>query len=50
LIKNTKAQSRAYKLEMNYIKKAKQSLAGLPKNKWNKVLEDLTDYLVKRSS
>ena len=48
LIKKTKAQEKAYKLEMNYIKKAKQSLAKLPKNKWNKILVDLTDYLVKR--
>ena len=48
LIKNTKAFERAVKLEMSYVRKAKNSLAKLPKNKWNKALEDLTDYLVKR--
>ncbi len=48
LIKKTSAQSDAYKLEMNYIKKAKQSLANLPKNKWNDILNELTDYLVER--
>lgn len=48
LIKKTKALEKAYKLEMKYIKKAKQSLERLPNNKWNKVLENLTDYLVKR--
>ncbi len=48
LIKKTNAQNRAYKLEMSYIKKAKQGLASLPKNKWNNILEELTDYLVKR--
>lgn len=50
LIKKTNAQSRAYKLEINYIKKAKQNLASLPKNKWNNILNDLTDYLVERKA
>ncbi len=50
LIKKTNAQSRAYKLEINYVKKAKQSLARLPKNKWNDILSELTDYLVERKA
>lgn len=49
LIGKTKAQEKAIDLEMKYVKKAKLSLAKLPQNEWNKVLGELTDYLVNRN-
>lgn len=48
LIKKTKVREKAIKLEMNFTKKAEQSLAVLPQNKWNKVLQELTKFLVTR--
>jgi len=49
LIKKTKAREKAYQLEMKFITKAKKSLNSLPKNKYNKYLQELTDLLVGRS-
>ena len=50
LIKKTEALDNAHKLGIKYIRKAKLSLAKLPQNKWNKLLGELSDYLVKRNS
>jgi geranylgeranyl diphosphate synthase type I len=50
LIKNTAARERARKLEKSFIRKTKRGLAKLPRNRWNKTLEDLIDYLSDRSS
>ncbi len=48
LINKTNAQKRAKKLEMNYINKAKKHLALLPQNQWNKILNELVDFLAAR--
>jgi geranylgeranyl diphosphate synthase type I len=50
LIDKTGAFKKAQKLEIGYIKKAKKNLSALPQNKWNKILEELVDYLADRKT
>jgi len=49
ILKETKAREKAYLLGEKYIKKAKESLKILPKNKWNKVLSDIADFVIERN-
>ena len=49
LINKTKAKERAFILEKKYVKKAKANLERLPKNKWNKFLVNLVDFVVERN-
>jgi len=49
LIKETKAKERAYLLGENYIKRAKENLRFLPKNKWSKILNDIADFVIERN-
>jgi len=48
LIKATKALEKADKLKKNYFEKAKKNLKALPKNKWNKHLEKLAQFVIER--
>jgi len=48
IIKKTKAKEKALKLGRKLIAKAKRNLNSLPKNKWNRVLEDIADFTIER--
>ncbi len=48
LIKKTKSYQLAYHLAESFAEKAKENLKDLPKNKWNKILEGLADFVVQR--
>ncbi len=50
LIKRTKAKEKAINYGGMFIKKARASLKGLPKNRWNKLLADLCDMIVEREN
>jgi len=50
LIKKTNAAEKAWKLEINFINKAKRDLAKLPQNKWNKILGELINFLASRKT
>jgi geranylgeranyl diphosphate synthase type I len=49
LINKTKAREKAYLLEKQYIQKAKQGLIYLPENKWNSMLCNIADFVIKRN-
>lgn len=48
LIQKTNALKKSFELGEEFIKKAKQSLKLLPQNQWNKILENLTDFVIER--
>ena len=48
LIKKTNSYQKTCHLAESFVKKAKESLELLPKNKWNKILENLADFVVQR--
>jgi len=48
LIKKTRAYEKAYDLAREFTAKAKKQLKLLPKNKWNKALEALADFVIQR--
>ena len=48
LIKKTKAQEKSFLLAEKYLKKAKQNLKKLPNNKWNKLLDEMLLFAIKR--
>ena len=48
LIKKTKGFLKATDIKVNFIKKAKKSLALLPKNKWNDFLTTLAEFVIER--
>jgi len=48
IIKETKAREKAISLGEKYIQKAKENLNFLPKNKWNKILFNIADFILKR--
>jgi len=48
LIKKTNSYQETCHLAENFVKKAKESLKLLPKNKWNKILENLADFVIQR--
>jgi geranylgeranyl diphosphate synthase type I len=48
LIKKTRACEKACSLAEEFSAKAKEQLKLLPKNKWNKALESLADFVVQR--
>ena len=47
-IKKTNSYEKASLLGKHFSEKAKQSLKSLPENKWNKVLRDLSDFVLER--
>jgi len=49
IIKETKAKEKASSLGKKYIQKAKNNLELLPKNKWSKILNDITDFVIERN-
>ncbi len=49
LIKKTNAYQRAFFLGTKYIQRTKKSLDCLPKNKWNKILSEIADFVIKRN-
>jgi geranylgeranyl diphosphate synthase type I len=49
LISNTKAKEKGYLLGEKYVQKAKQNLVRLPKNKWNNMLQNIADFVIKRN-
>ena len=49
LIKKTSSREQADCLAQNFAEKAKEILGKLPKNKWNKLLEDLVTFSVYRN-
>lgn len=50
LIKKTDAFQKSCNLAEDFGKKAKESLKVLPQNKWNKILENLVDFVVWRDN
>ncbi len=48
LIKKTESYQKVYHLGESFVKKAKENLKVLPKNKWNRILEGLGDFVVQR--
>lgn len=48
LIKKTKAKEKAEAYCQKFVGNAKENLKLLPRNKWNNILGDIVDYLVKR--
>ncbi|MFC1789791.1 polyprenyl synthetase family protein [Patescibacteria group bacterium] len=48
LIKKTNAVENSYQYGKKYIDKAKKNLKKLPKNKWNKVLDQFADFVIER--
>ncbi|MCL5094007.1 MAG: polyprenyl synthetase family protein [Patescibacteria group bacterium] len=48
LIQKTSAREQALSLAQEYNKKAKVYLKDLPQNEWNNVLEEITDFVIKR--
>jgi len=48
LIKKTNSYQETCHLADSFVKKAKESLKLLPKNKWNKMLENLADFVIQR--
>jgi len=48
LIKKTNSYQETCHLAESFAKKAKESLKLLPKNKWNKILENLADFVIQR--
>jgi len=48
LISQTHSRVKAYSLEEKFIKKAKENLNFLPKNKWNNLLEEIADFIIAR--
>ncbi len=48
LIKETNSYSKAGALTEKFVEKAKANLKNLPQNKWNKVLENLVDFVAQR--
>jgi len=48
LIRKTDIHQKAYQLGRQFAKEAKKSLSLLPQNKWNKILNDLVDYVLTR--
>jgi len=49
LINKTKAKKKSLLLGVEYIKKAKENLGRLPKNKWHKFLIELADSVIERN-
>ena len=49
LIAKTKAKEKSSLLAKKYIQKAKQSLKCLPQNKWNNMLNNIADFVIKRN-
>lgn len=48
LIRKTDSYQKAYQLGKDFIKKAKDNLNFLPKNKWNDILKKFADFTMKR--
>ena len=48
MIKETGAKEKATKLGEEYVKRAKEHLRNLPRNKWTRLLEDIGDFVMKR--
>jgi len=48
LIKKTNSCQETCHLAESFVKKAKESLKLLPNNKWNKILENLADFVIQR--
>ena len=48
LIKKTNALKKSQKEGQKFANQAKEQLKFLPQNQWNKILSDLTDFVVKR--
>lgn len=48
IIEKTNSRQKALALIESFLEKAKENLKFLPKNKWNKILEDFTDSIAKR--
>jgi len=48
LIRKTDVHQKAYQLGRQFAKEAKKSLSLLPQNKWNKILNNLVDYVLIR--
>ena len=48
LIKKTNSYQETCRLAESFVEKAKESLKLLPKNKWNKILENLADFVIQR--
>ncbi len=48
LIKKTNSYQETCYLAENFVEKAKESLKLLPENKWNKMLENLADFVIQR--
>jgi len=48
LIKKTGSYRKAYHLAEEFIKRAEENLKLLPQNKWNKILENLADFVIQR--
>lgn len=48
LIKKTNSKEKADLLGKSFIKKAKESLDSLPKNKWSNILEEFANFIVER--
>ena len=49
IIKGTGVREEAFKLGEKYVQRAKENLKFLPKNKWNKILSDIADFVVERN-
>ncbi len=48
LIKKTDSHQKAYHLAEGFAEKAKEGLKTLPKNKWNRILENFVDFVIWR--
>lgn len=48
LIEKSRARARAEKMGEEFIEKSKEALKNLPQNKWNELLSDLANYIIKR--
>jgi len=48
IIKNTKAYEKAHQLERKFVSGAQKNLAYLPQNKWNKSLQEIANFTIKR--
>ncbi len=48
LINQTNARQKAIELAKSFVQKAKENLNSLPKNKWNNLLREIADFVIKR--
>lgn len=48
LIKKTNSYQEMCRLAENFVKKTKESLKSLPGNRWNKILENIANFVIQR--